>query len=69
MPPRGRASASLRAMLDRLRWVFPLVVALVLPLAGAVMAAIRFGQGDREEALRIAAATLLGAGLYALLFT
>lgn len=56
-------------MLDRLRWVFPLVVALVLPLAGAVMAAIRFGQGDREEALRIAAATLLGAGLYALLFT
>lgn len=55
-------------MLDRLRTLFPLAIALALPLAGAVIAAIRFAQGDRDQALRIAAATLLGVSLYALLF-
>ena len=53
-------------MLDRLRWLFPFVVALVLPLAGVILAAARFAEGDREEAGRLAAATLLGVALYAL---
>ena len=53
-------------MLDRLRWLFPLVVALVLPLAGVVLAAARVAEGDREQAGQLAAATLLGVALYAL---
>ena len=56
-------------MLDRLRWIFPLAVALALPLAGAVLAAVRYADGQRDEALRLAAATLLGLALYALLLT
>jgi Na+-driven multidrug efflux pump len=56
-------------MLDRLRWIFPYAVALALPLAGAVLAAVRYADGDRDEALRLAAAALLGLCLYALLFT
>jgi len=55
-------------MLDRLRGSFIYVVALVLPLAGAVIAAIRFAEGDRDEAVRIAAAALLGTCVLALLF-
>ena len=55
-------------MLDRLRGSFIYVVAIALPLAGAVIAAIRFAEGDRDEGFRIAAAALLGACLYALLF-
>lgn len=56
-------------MLDRLRWIFPLAIALVLPLAGAVLAVVRYAGGDRDEALRLAAASLLGLMLYALLLT
>jgi len=55
-------------MLDRLRGSFIYVVALVLPLAGVVIAAIRFAEGDRDEAVRIAAAALLGTCVLALLF-
>lgn len=55
------------AMLDRLRAWFPYIVAVVLPLAGAVLAVVRFADGDRDEGLRIAAVALLGASLYALL--
>jgi len=55
-------------MLDRLRGSFIYVVALVLPLAGAVIAVIRFAEGDRNEAIRLAALALLGASLLALLF-
>jgi hypothetical protein len=54
-------------MLDRLRWLFPFAVAVMLPLAGAVLAVIRFADGDREDAVRLAAATVLGLALYALL--
>jgi len=55
-------------MLDRLRGSFIYVVAIVLPLAGAIIAVIRFAEGDREEAVRIAAAALLGLCVLALLF-
>jgi len=47
-------------MLDRLRASFIYVVALVLPLAGVVIAVVRYSEGDREEAIRLAALALLG---------
>ena len=53
-------------MLDRLRRLFPFAIAVALPLAGAVLATIRFADGDRDEGLRLAAATVLGLALYAL---
>jgi hypothetical protein len=56
-------------MLDRLRWIFPYAVAVALPLAGAVLAVVRYADGDRDEGMRIAAATVLGLALYALLLT
>jgi hypothetical protein len=52
-------------VLDRLRWAFPFVVAVLFPLAGVILAAARFAEGDRDEAVRLAAATLLGVALYA----
>ncbi len=55
-------------MLDLLRRLFPFIVAVALPLAGAVLAVVRFADGDRDEGLRIAAASVLGAFLYLLLF-
>jgi hypothetical protein len=54
-------------MLDHLRRLFPYIVAVVLPLAGAVLAVLRFADHDRDEGLRIAAASALGLFLYALL--
>ena len=51
-------------MLDHLRRLFPFVVAVALPLAGAVLAVVRFADGDRDEGLRIAAAAVLGVFLY-----
>lgn len=54
-------------MLDRLRQGFPFAIAVLLPLVGAFLAAIAYSQGERDGALRIALATLLGACLYALL--
>ena len=53
-------------MLDRLRELFPLLLAVALPLVGVVLTILRFADGERDEALRIAAATLLGVALYAL---
>ncbi len=53
-------------MLDRLRLSFPYVVAVALPLAGVLIAVIRYTQGDRDNALRIALAAFLGLCLYGL---
>jgi len=53
-------------MLDRLRQAFPLVIAVVLPLVGVLLAANEYSRGDRAGALRIALATLLGVFVYAL---
>jgi len=55
-------------MLDRLRASFIYIVAIVLPLAGVIIAVIRFSEGDRDEGTRIAAAALLGVSIMALLF-
>jgi hypothetical protein len=54
-------------MLDFLRGIFVYVVAIALPLAGVILAIAKFADGDRDEAIRIGAATLLGACVYALL--
>ncbi len=56
-------------MLDRLRELFGVIVAVALPLAGAVLALLRFAEGDRDEGLRLALATLLGLALYTILLT
>jgi hypothetical protein len=62
----GGPSASLRGVLDHLRRAFPFVVALVFPLAGAILAAARFVEGDREDGVRLLGVTLLGVAIYAL---
>ena len=54
-------------ILDFLRRYFAYFVAVALPLAGVILAIIKFVEGDREDGLRIAAFALLGACLYALL--
>jgi hypothetical protein len=55
-------------ILDFLRRNFVYFVAVALPLAGVILAAIKFAEGDRDDALRVAAAALLGVCLYGLLF-
>jgi len=55
-------------MLDSLRVLFVYIVAVVLPLAGAILAVVRYADGERDEGLRLAAASLLGLALYALVF-
>jgi len=54
-------------ILDFLRRYFAYIVAIALPLAGVILAVIKLVEGDRDEGLRIAAAAVLGACLYALL--
>ncbi len=56
-------------MLDFLRGIFVYVVAIALPLAGVILAIVKFAAGDRDEGIRIAAAALLGVCLYALLLS
>jgi hypothetical protein len=56
-------------ILDFLRGSFVYIVAVVLPLAGLILAIIRLAEGDRIEGARIAAAAALGGFLYALLLT
>lgn len=55
-------------MLDRLRGSFVYVVALLLPLAGFLLAGARFVEHDRDEGTRLAAVSLLGASIYLVLF-
>ena len=55
-------------ILDFLRRYFAYFVAFFLPLAGVVLAAIKFAEGDRDDALRIAAVALLGMCIIGLLF-
>ena len=56
-------------ILDRLRVAFPYIVAVALPLAGIIIAVVRFTQDERDDGLRIAAAAFLGLCLYGLLLT
>lgn len=62
MPDLARA-------LDFLRGIFAYVIAVALPLAGAILAVVKFVDGDRVEGLRIAAFAALGVCLYALLLS
>jgi hypothetical protein len=63
---RARHLQACAAMLDRLRALFPYFLAVVLPLAGAILAVVRVAAGDRDDGLRLAAASVLGLALYAL---
>jgi threonine/homoserine/homoserine lactone efflux protein len=58
---------SFKPVLDFLRANFAYIVAFALPLAGIVMAIAKAADGDRDDALRIAAAAVLGGCVYALL--
>jgi len=58
----------LQQILDRVRGVFLYAIAVVLPLAGVILAGVRYTEGERDEALRIALASLLGIFVYALVF-
>lgn len=53
-------------MLDAARGVFIYVLAALLPLAGLILAAVRFAEGDRHEGAMVLAAALLGAFAYLL---
>lgn len=59
----------LSRVLDQLRLGFPYIVALVFPLAGLILAIVKFSEGERDEGLRLLGATALGVALYALLLT
>ena len=52
----------------RLAEIFPLVLAVVLPLAGLLLALQHLAAGDRRQAGRVGAATVVGVLLYALIF-
>lgn len=56
-------------ILDWLRANFIYIVAIILPLAGAVLAVAKFSEGDRHEGTRILAATVCGAFLYLIALT
>jgi len=55
-------------ILDFLRAIFPYAVAAFFPLAGLIFAVVKLTEGDRVEAARLLAATVLGICLYALAF-
>ncbi|MGH2941567.1 MAG: hypothetical protein ACRDLN_02160 [Solirubrobacteraceae bacterium] len=56
-------------MRDRLTKAFPYALALVLPLAGAILAVVRLQEGNRVDALRLALTALIGLCVLALLLT
>lgn len=49
--------------------LLPIGIAIVVPLAGAILAANIYFTDDRRRGLRVAAATLLGVCIYAAVFT
>jgi hypothetical protein len=51
-------------MKERLALVFPYVLAVVLPLAGFLLAAARMAAHEREEAGYVFAASCVGVVLY-----
>lgn len=53
-------------MLDVLRGSFVYVLAVLLPLAGVIVAISRFVAGERDDGLRLLAASALGVFLYLL---
>lgn len=55
-------------VLDFLREIFPYAIAAFFPLAGLIFAILKLTEGDRLEAARLAAATVLGLCVYALVF-
>ena len=67
LAPLHRPIGQTASVLDRLRGAFIYIVAALLPLAGIILAAVRYAQGERDESLRILLATFIGVCLYGLL--
>ncbi|MEJ7798673.1 MAG: hypothetical protein WKF42_09255 [Solirubrobacteraceae bacterium] len=59
---------SVAQILDFLRGFFIYAIAIALPLAGVILALAKFTQRERDEAVRLLVASLLGVCLYALFF-
>lgn len=55
--------------MQRSKWTEPMLIllAVLVPLAGLVLAVLELSRGERALAFRIGAATVLGIFLYALL--
>ncbi len=54
-------------MRERLVRLFPFAIALLLPVAGVAIAAVRLSQGARRDAALLLLAALVGLGLISLL--
>jgi hypothetical protein len=54
---------------SRFTEVLLLAIAVVVPLAGVVLAVMQAADGDRRSALRLGVAAVLGACVYALVLT
>jgi hypothetical protein len=54
---------------ERAAAVFPFVLSAALPLAGLVLAGLRYAEGDREYGTRLALAALLGVFAWMLVLT
>ena len=54
-------------MKERLIQSFPYVLAAALPLAGIILALLRFAEKRPQEGFQVAAAAVFGAFVYALL--
>jgi hypothetical protein len=64
---RRRPIRQTAGVLDYLRGAFVYIVAALLPLAGAILAAVRYSQGERDESLRILLAAFIGVCVWGLL--
>lgn len=56
-------------MRARATTLLPILLAVIVPLAGLMLTLYELQQGRRDDAVRIGVATLLGACLYTILFT
>lgn len=59
----------MKDLLDRAPAVFPLALAVVVPLVGLLLALERLAAGDRAQALRIGLATVIGVCVWAAILT
>ena len=56
-------------MRERATAIYPVAIAAALPVAGIVLALVRFSENDRREAGVMAAAAILGAAIWAIVLT
>jgi hypothetical protein len=71
-PGSKSASGTRRARIGPVRKtladLFPVLIAVVLPVAGLLLALLYYNRGDRPQATRVGVGVVLGIFVYALLF-